>query len=90
MTDNNILYDEKGAATYVGGQDSPISTRTLQRWRLEGDGPVYVKLGRLVRYRKSDLDALPAARVCTSTSETSAWELHKAEATQCPALDDHA
>lgn len=27
-----------------------ISARTLQRWRLEGRGPDYVKLGKCVRY----------------------------------------
>lgn len=26
------------------------SVRTLQRWRIEGDGPPFVKFGRSVRY----------------------------------------
>jgi hypothetical protein len=46
------LYNEEAAGRYIGGTESPISTRTMQRWRLEGVGPVYVKLGRLVRYRR--------------------------------------
>ena len=57
MSLDTILYDEDAAGKYIGGALSPISTRTLQRWRLEGVGPTYVKLGRLVRYRQSDLDA---------------------------------
>ena len=36
--------------------------RTLEAWRYEGGGPVFVKLGgRLVRYRPSDLEAFVAA-----------------------------
>ncbi len=69
MTDTTILYDEKGAAKYLGGSDSPLSERTLQRWRLEGCGPTYVKLGRLVRYRESALNRFLAERTCTSTSQ---------------------
>ncbi len=51
MSLNTILYDEETAGKYIGGASSPISTRTLQRWRLEGVGPTFVKLGRPVRYR---------------------------------------
>jgi hypothetical protein len=63
-----ILYDEEAAGRYIGGTESPISTRTMQRWRLEGVGPVYVKLGRLVRYRRHDLDVFLEERACISTS----------------------
>ena len=68
MSHNTILYDEDAADKYIGGTRSPISTRTLQRWRLEGVGPTYVKLGRLVRYRQTDLDAFLEERTRTSTS----------------------
>ena len=68
MADNNILFDEDGAASYVGGSQSPLSPRTIQRWRLEGIGPNYVKLGRLIRYRKSDLDRFIDEHTYSSTS----------------------
>ena len=45
-----------------------LSERTLERLRLQGGGPVYVKAGRSVRYRESDLEAWIAARVVSSTS----------------------
>ena len=32
-----------------------VSTRTLQSWRYRGEGPPYFRMGRLVRYRLSDL-----------------------------------
>ena len=46
-----------------------LSERTLERLRLSGGGPVYVKAGRSVRYREADLEAWIAARLINSTSE---------------------
>ena len=34
-----------------------VSVATLRRWRLEKRGPVFVKVGSLVRYRPEDLDS---------------------------------
>lgn len=68
MTTANTLYDERAAAAYLGGSEAPLSTRTLQRWRLEGFGPTYIKLGRLVRYRETDLDEFIHDRRFSSTS----------------------
>ena len=56
-TNIDPLYAEEGAATYLGGEDRPIARRTLQRWRHEGVGPAWIRVGRLIRYRKSALDA---------------------------------
>jgi len=38
-----------------------ISVATLRRWRLEKRGPMFVKVGSLVRYRPEDLDLWVAA-----------------------------
>ena len=46
------IYDNKGAATYVG-----LKPPTMRKWRRERKGPPYIKIGRLVRYRQRDLDA---------------------------------
>jgi excisionase family DNA binding protein len=46
-----------------------LSTRTMERLRLTGGGPVYVKCGRSVRYREADLETWIAARIVSSTSE---------------------
>jgi excisionase family DNA binding protein len=46
-----------------------LSQRTLERWRVSGDGPRFVKAGRRVAYRAADLDAWIASRVRSSTSE---------------------
>lgn len=46
------------------------AVKTLQNQRVTGDGIPFVKLGRSVRYRLSDVEAWEAARVRTSTSDT--------------------
>jgi excisionase family DNA binding protein len=51
-----------------------LSERTLERWRVSGDGPPFAKLGRRVLYRQSDLDEWIAARVVASTSERRAGQ----------------
>jgi predicted DNA-binding transcriptional regulator AlpA len=33
-----------------------VSLACLRRWRLRGEGPQYIKVGPLVRYRPQDLD----------------------------------
>lgn len=42
---------------------------TLERFRITGDGPAYLKLGGAVRYRRCDLDTWLATRLTRSTSE---------------------
>jgi hypothetical protein len=46
-----------------------LSERTLERWRVAGIGPRFIRLNHSIRYRQQDLDAHVAARVVGSTSE---------------------
>jgi predicted DNA-binding transcriptional regulator AlpA len=46
-----------------------LSERTLERWRVSGDGPSFIKLGRRVAYRECDLIEWVESRRRTSTSE---------------------
>jgi excisionase family DNA binding protein len=46
-----------------------ISERTLERKRVEGTGPRYVKAGRSVRYRQSDIETWINSRLVQSTSD---------------------
>lgn len=50
-----------------------LSARTLERMRVEGSGPKYLKAGRGTRarvlYRPADLDAWLESRTFNSTSE---------------------
>jgi hypothetical protein len=38
-----------------------ISPRTLERWRWLGEGPAYLKLGRVIAYRLDDVETFEAA-----------------------------
>lgn len=49
-----------------------ISPSTLSKRRLFDDGPLFVKMGKSVRYRRSDLDAWTATRLRKSTSDATA------------------
>ena len=46
-----------------------LSEGTLERWRCEGIGPVFLKLQGQVRYRIEDVKAFEAERLRKSTSE---------------------
>ena len=46
-----------------------LSERTLERHRLTGTGPKFVRLGRRVLYRREDVEEWIAANICSSTSE---------------------
>jgi len=48
-----------------------LSPRTLEKMRVTGDGPPFIRLGRhrAVRYREADLQAWIAGRVRRSTSD---------------------
>jgi hypothetical protein len=59
--------NETQAAEFLG-----VSVRTLQSWRVRGGGPLYVKIGRAVRYRQRVLAAFQEAHTVSSTSEASA------------------
>lgn len=47
-----------------------VSPRTMERWRIEGNGPPYRKLGpQIVRYDIADLDQWYAGSRRVSTSD---------------------
>ncbi len=64
---NRVFLTQLEASSYLR-----LSPRTLERHRVEGTGSRFVKLGRRVLYRRSDLDAWAASRTFGSTSEAEA------------------
>ncbi len=40
-----------------------VSPRTLERWRVEGRGPAYLKIGGRVIYRLEDIEAYESAQL---------------------------
>jgi predicted DNA-binding transcriptional regulator AlpA len=52
---DSLLMEEKLSETLQ------VSLACLRRWRLHGEGPLYVKMGPLVRYRPKDIEDWLAA-----------------------------
>lgn len=55
----------KEASSYTG-----IAVPTLEKMRLTGNGPPFIKAGRLVTYDIADLDAWLASMKRASTSQS--------------------
>jgi excisionase family DNA binding protein len=55
--------------TEQAAEHTGLSVSTLEKARVAGTGPKYLKLGRAVRYRARDLDEWMAARCVCSTSQ---------------------
>ena len=62
--DDSGFFDTGRAADYLG-----LSPRTLDGYRVSGDGPAFHRFGNRVRYRRADLDAWAAKRRATTTAE---------------------
>ncbi len=62
--DQDVLLSEKRAAQLLG-----LSEKTLQKWRLTGTGPQFVKISaRCIRYRRRDLTSWAEVRLRSSTA----------------------
>ncbi len=64
MRDDTTYLDTRAAAAHLG-----LSPRTLDRYRVSGEGPEFYKLGSRVRYRLADLEAWAESRRRRSTSD---------------------
>lgn len=64
---DNVYLDEVQLAAMLD-----ISPRTLQGQRQRGEGPPYIKVGRLVRYRPIDVKRHYDGRMRVSTSQEAA------------------
>ena len=77
MTDNVGI---KEAADYVG-----CSVAALRTWKRQGRGPKYFRLGKLLRYRKADLDEWILDQIATPKPSISS-EASNATDAQSPAM----
>lgn len=62
--DDEQLRDDVWLAEYLH-----CERKTAQAWRTRGNGPPFIKINALVRYRKSEVDRWLENRRVTSTSE---------------------
>lgn len=73
MTTNRVAGPQSGAAS-SGALLTPAETaallrvpvQLLYRWRYEGKGPLSFRIGRYVRYRRSDVDQWIDAQISDS------------------------
>lgn len=61
------------AAAYLKAYCGAYTSQTLAKLACIGGGPVYHKLGRMVLYKPSDLDAWIASKLSAPVSSTSDW-----------------
>lgn len=66
-----------------------VRVRTLADWRLDGKGPVYLKVGHLIRYRHEDIDRWLESHRGVSHEEFVVWK-ERARARRPVALPAHA
>ncbi|MFC3053301.1 helix-turn-helix transcriptional regulator [Kordiimonas pumila] len=59
---------ERLLTTAQAAQYLRLASSTLNKWRVYGTGPKFIKLGRAVRYRHTDLDAFLASQSRLSTT----------------------
>jgi hypothetical protein len=62
---NRQRLDTDQAAEYLG---EPFTGQQLELYRMKGIGPVYLKIGKYVRYEPADLDAYLATLKRTRTN----------------------
>ena len=58
------IFTEGATAEALGN-----SVRTLQAWRVQGRGPVFVKIGKRIGYLPEDIEAFVAASRRISTRQ---------------------
>ena len=62
MTEETNYLSTHQAARMLG-----LSTKTLARYRVAGNGPVFHRFGRRIRYLRADIEAWAATRRRVST-----------------------
>jgi hypothetical protein len=61
------MLDSRQASEYLR-----LAVQTLAKYRVEGNGPVFYKVGRQVLYDRTDLDAFLSTKRRRSTSDSAA------------------
>lgn len=61
-TNEDVMLATPKAAEVLG-----VRPCTLDAWRVRGEGPPFVRVGRSVRYRASDLDRFIAINTITAS-----------------------
>jgi hypothetical protein len=68
ILDEPLLREDEAA------KELKVRPQTMSAWRFRGQGPAYVKVGKLVFYRPSDIRAYVASRTVRPTAHDN-WKL---------------
>jgi Helix-turn-helix domain len=58
------LHNQDGLAKILNDE---VSTKTLEKWRVRGEGPRFIRAGRKVLYRRADIEQWLASRTVSHT-----------------------
>ena len=61
---SRTLVRQPAAAAYIQHAE-----RTMEKWRVSGEGPRYIKLGHIILYDLNELDRFVEERIQRSTAE---------------------
>ncbi|MGE0530766.1 MAG: helix-turn-helix transcriptional regulator [Hyphomonadaceae bacterium] len=69
QTASALGYEDRRLTVDEAAQVLCVSVKTLEAWRRLGKGPMFVKLGRAVRYTMRDLNQFTLARTVRNAAE---------------------
>jgi predicted DNA-binding transcriptional regulator AlpA len=64
-----VGHEDRRLTVEEAAQTLSVSVKTLEAWRRLGKGPMFVKLGRSVRYTMRALDQFTLERTVTNSAE---------------------
>lgn len=68
--ENSTVSDNQLRTTDEAAARLRANPRTMERWRMDGVGPAFVKVGARVYYRDRDLDEWVESQVRSHTKQT--------------------
>lgn len=74
MADFPKVMTEAEASAYLKNLIGQGAMTTLRRYRVQGGGPAYRRIGRSIRYLKEDLDEWALQRLGPSLRSTSEYK----------------
>lgn len=66
MASHDELLNQEKVSELLGHE---VSQSTLEKWRCTGQGPRFIRAGRAVLYRRSDVESWLSSRTVSFTAE---------------------
>jgi len=69
MDKSTEKFTTRQASEYLANKGVPFSVPTLERWRIDGRGPSYIRISSRIFYLKHDLDVFASGEIVTPASQ---------------------